>query len=65
LKKTLVGLAHLLRQRFSGFITPGKTFGPWGKVAAAAFVAYWTGKLTYILGNNCKEKFLRQVNQNS
>jgi hypothetical protein len=65
LKKTLVGPDHLFRQCFLGFITPGKTFGPWGKVAAAAFVAYWAGKLTYLLGNNCKEKFLRQVNQNS
>ena len=43
----------------SGYITPGKTLGPWGKVAAAAFVAYWVGKLTYLLGNSCKEKFLR------
>jgi len=38
---------------------PGKIFGPWGKTAAAAAVSYYIGKLTYLLGDSCKTKFLR------
>ena len=43
---------------FLGYLQPGKKFGPWGKMAAAATVAYWLGKITYLLGDNCKNKFL-------
>ena len=43
----------------TGKLKPNAKFGATPKVITSAFVAYWSGKLSYILGDACKDKFLR------
>jgi hypothetical protein len=42
-----------------GHYRPTNRFGPWPLVITSSAIAYWSGKLSYILGDNCQDKFLK------
>ena len=45
----------------TGKLKPNKYFGAAPKVFLSSFVAYWAGKISYILSDGCKEKFLKDA----
>ena len=45
----------------TGKLKPNKYFGAAPKVFLSSFVAYWAGKISYILSDECKEKFLKDA----
>lgn len=46
---------------YRGLYTPKGRFGPWPVVVGSSFVAYWVGKISYILGDHCQNKFLKEA----
>lgn len=45
----------------SGKLKPNQRLGPWPKVIGASSLAYVVAKMSYILGQNCINKFLKQA----
>ena len=45
----------------TGQLKPNKYFGAAPKVFLSSFVAYWAGKISYVLSDECKEKFLKDA----
>ena len=45
----------------TGKLKPNRYFGAAPKVFLSSFVAYWAGKISYILSDECKEKFLKDA----
>ena len=45
----------------TGKLKPNKRFGAAPKVIISSFTGYWVGKLSYILSDSCKDKFLRDA----
>ena len=45
----------------TGKLKPNKYFGAAPKVFLSSFVAYWAGKISYVLSDECKEKFLKDA----
>ena len=43
----------------SGRLKPNVRFGAAPKVFTSSFVAYWIGKISYILSDSCQDKFLK------
>ncbi len=43
----------------TGRLRPAPSLGPWPKVLGGAFVGYWGGKVSFLLGRSCQDKFLR------
>ena len=53
-----IAVYHLVK---TGKLKPNKRFGAAPKVIISSFTGYWVGKLSYILSDNCKDKFLRDA----
>ena len=45
----------------TGKLKPNKRFGAAPKVLVSSFLAYWGGKFSYVLGEACKDKFLKDA----
>ena len=55
----LLGGAVTLGAFGAGRLRPSPRMGPWPKVLGASFLAFWAGKVSYVLGRPCQDKFLR------
>ena len=55
-----VGVAAYYLVR-TGKLKPNKKFGAGPKVFSSSFLGYWVGKISYILSDACKDKFLKDA----
>ncbi len=44
-----------------GLLKPSARFGPWPKCLGVAFVGFWAGRLSYLVGEKCQDKFLEMA----
>lgn len=58
---TLSGATVFLAVRRGRLGGVGARYGPWPKVLGTALAAFFAGKVSYLMGRNCQDKFLRQV----